>query len=277
MEKKNVAEAPALAVEKQQPIDVHKLNVYQKLILARKRFLERGVKKSGVNRQLEFQYFELQDIVPSATRIFQNVGLLGVVQFPPVQPAVEGAPVSEPVATMTVINVDKPSESIDFVVPYREVGQIVSNKGNTVTNPLQALGSSVTYLRRYLWMLALDVVEPDEVDATLGQPAPQKKTPDKTAPAPVPAQAPKKPSKPATPAERESIKVALTQADGAPDELMVKGLKNALKTLLQKDEKQNEFVQSLAEKTVGFTRMTRTQCEEMVKTVQGMIAEYDKK
>lgn len=277
MDKKvNSPEANAPAAEKQQ-IDVHKLNVYQKLILARKRFLERNVKKSGVNRQLEFQYFELQDIVPSATRIFQNLGLLGVVQFPPVEKNAETGLASEPVATMTVLNTDRPSETIDFMVPYREVEQIKSNAGKSVTNPLQALGSSVTYLRRYLWMLAMDIVEQDDVDATLGQQEPQAKASPADKPAATQAAAPKKQTKPATSAEREAVKVSLTQPDEQADPLMIKGLKAALNTLRQKDDKQDEFIQHVAEATVGFTKITRTQCEELTKKVNGMIEEYDKK
>lgn len=277
MDKKvNSPEANAPAAEKQQ-IDVHKLNVYQKLSLARKRFLERNVKKSGVNRQLEFQYFELQDIVPSATRIFQNLGLLGVVQFPPVEKNAETGLASEPVATMTVLNTDRPSETIDFMVPYREVEQIKSNAGKSVTNPLQALGSSVTYLRRYLWMLAMDIVEQDDVDATLGQQEPQAKASPAGKPAATQAAAPKKQTKPATSAEREAVKVSLTQPDEQADPLMIKGLKAALNTLRQKDDKQDEFIQHVAEATVGFTKITRTQCEELTKKVNGMIEEYDKK
>lgn len=277
MDKKvNSPEANAPAAEKQQ-IDVHKLNVYQKLILARKRFLERNVKKSGVNRQLEFQYFELQDIVPSATRIFQNLGLLGVVQFPPVEKNAETGLASEPVATMTVLNTDRPSETIDFMVPYREVEQIKSNAGKSVTNPLQALGSSVTYLRRYLWMLAMDIVEQDDVDATLGQQEPQANASPAGKPAATQAAAPKKQTKPATSAEREAVKVSLTQPDEQADPLMIKGLKEALNTLRQKDDKQDEFIQHVAEATVGFTKITRTQCEELTKKVNGMIEEYDKK
>lgn len=267
-------EANAPAAEKQ-PIDVHKLNVFQKLILARKRFLERNVKKSGVNRQLEFQYFELQDIVPSATRIFQNVGLLGVVKFPPAVKNVVDGSATEPVATMTVINTDAPDEKIEFTVPYREVEQIKNKSGGNVTNPLQALGSSVTYLRRYLWMLAMDIVEQDDVDATLGQPEPQAKAP--AAKPATQAAAPKKQTKPATPAEREAVKVSLTQPDEQADPLMIKGLKNALNTLRKKDDKQDEFIQKIAMETEGFTKVTRTQCEKLVKTVNSMIEEYDKK
>lgn len=267
------------------------MNVYQKLILARERFLARNVKKSGINRQLEFQYFELQDIVPAATRIFKNIGLLGIVQFPPVRTSGDGTPITEPVATMTIINTENPTETVEFTIPYREVEQIRSKSGNTVTNPLQALGSSVTYLRRYLWMLALDIVEQDDVDATLGAKTTSEKptTPAPKSTAPSPAQTVResasaatrstaaKPEKPATPAERESIKVALVQADEPADELMVRGLKDALKILRQKDESKEKFILELSEKTVGFTKLSRRKCEELVNLVRGMIAEYDTK
>ena len=45
------------------------MNVWMKLLVARQKFLEAGVKKSGINRHLEFKYFELEDIVPVITPI----------------------------------------------------------------------------------------------------------------------------------------------------------------------------------------------------------------
>ena len=71
--------------------------------------------------------------------------------------------------------------------------------------------------------------------------------------------------------------MSLTQPDEQADPLMIKGLKAALNTLRQKDDKQDEFIQHVAEATVGFTKITRTQCEELTKKVNGMIEEYDKK
>ena len=256
----------ATATEKQQ-IDPHSLNTYQKLIMARNRFLARNVKKSGVNRQLEFQYFELQDIVPTATRIFKDIGLVGIVNFDTNPEDGQAA-----VAVMTIINADRPTDTaIQFAIPYREVEQIKSKSGNTVTNPLQALGSSVTYLRRYLWMLALDIVEQDDVDANLGN---EEKPAAESAPAAQKEKA--APKKPATPKERENIKVSLTGADDQADELMVNGLKSALKALRTRDDKQEEFIQSVVVETGGFKKVSRSKCEELIKTVQSMIAEYDK-
>lgn len=47
-------------------VDYSTLNACQKLQIARSKFLQAGVKKTGKNIHLEFMYFELQDIVPSA-------------------------------------------------------------------------------------------------------------------------------------------------------------------------------------------------------------------
>ena len=134
------------------------MNVRQKLAKARLYFLNQKVQKSGKNMHLEFKYFELEDIVPPATRIFARVGLTTEIDF-----------TDEGGAVMKVYNVDNIEEApMEFRVPYREVKPIVSNAGKEVTNPMQALGSSITYLRRYLWMAVLDITEPDDIDANLG-------------------------------------------------------------------------------------------------------------
>ena len=52
------------------------MNVRQKLAKARLYFLNKKVTKSGKNMNLEFKYFELEDIVPSAIRIFAELGLV---------------------------------------------------------------------------------------------------------------------------------------------------------------------------------------------------------
>ena len=57
------------------------MNVRQKLAKARLQFLNQKVKKSGKNMHLEFKYFELEDIVPPAIRIFARVGLTTDIDF----------------------------------------------------------------------------------------------------------------------------------------------------------------------------------------------------
>ena len=89
------------------------MNVRQKLAKARLYFLNQKVQKSGKNMHLEFKYFELEDIVPPATRIFARVGLTTEIDF------------TDEGAVMKVYNVDNIEEApMQFRVPYREVKPI---------------------------------------------------------------------------------------------------------------------------------------------------------
>lgn len=62
-------------------VDYSGMNICRKLQIARLKFLQAGVKKTGKNIHLEFMYFELSDIVPVAESIFTEVGLLMAPTF----------------------------------------------------------------------------------------------------------------------------------------------------------------------------------------------------
>lgn len=246
------------------------MNVRQKLAKARLYFLNQKVQKSGKNMHLEFKYFELEDIVPPAIRIFARVGLTTNIEF------------TDDKAVMSVFNADNIEEApMTFTVPYREVKPIVSNQGKEVTNPMQALGSSITYLRRYLWMAVLDITEPDDVDANLGS---DDSTDDNNefqeeaaaAEAAAPAKSEKKGKKkaPATAAERKQAKEELTSADGTASEEQIASLKSLCKELMDKDEAQEDFVQQIALKTDGFTNITASACTALCDNLSEIIAQY---
>ena len=227
-------------------------NVRAKLTLARLMFLQKNVKKSGKNMHLEFKYFELEDIVPTAIEIFAEVGLVTTTNF-------DGEK-----ASMTVYNTDNiEEEGITFTAPYREVEQIVSKTGSVVTNTMQALGSSITYLRRYLYMMVLDIVEQDDVDSNIGSNTTEE------------APAPKKTAKaPATPKQRAEAKKELTSADGDATEEQIAELKRQCKELLSNDEDMDDFVQKIALKTEGFTKIKSSTCNELINKIQEMNAAY---
>ena len=221
-------------------------NVYQKLLEARVLFMEEDVKKSGKNMKMSYKYFELQDIVPVATPIFQKVGLLPVVTF------------DNEVATMTLVNVDAPEQSIVFTSPMREIEPIISAKtGGEVTNAVQRLGSVETYQRRYLYMIALDIVESDEIEARTG---------DNPPPAP-------KPAAPVTPEKRQEVTKTLTAPDGNATELQIKALKSVLVKLREADPSKEDFITNLAMETNGFTTISKADCEELVKVITGLLNE----
>ena len=219
-------------------------NVYQKLLEARVLFMEEDVKKSGKNMKMSYKYFELQDIVPVATPIFQKVGLLPVTTF------------ENDVATMTIINVDDPCEYINFTSPMREIEPIISNKtGGEVTNAIQRLGSVETYQRRYLYMIALDIVESDSIEPLTG---------DNPPPAP-------KPAAPVSAEKRQEVTKTLTAPEGNATELQIKGLKTALSKLMETDPSKEDMVAQLAMQTNGFTTISKADCEELIKRVTAML------
>ena len=219
------------------------MNVYQKLIEARSQFLNDGVEKSGKNMNVGFKYFELTDIVPSVTKIFKELGLIAIDKF------------TNETAYMTIVNCDAPEETIEFEAPFNQISPIVSNAGKQVTNEMQALGSSITYMRRYLYMIAMDIVENDEIEPQI--------TND------TPAEAPKK--APATPEQRQEVKQELTAPAENASTLQIKGLKAVLKKLKDKDPSKEEMIAKIAVETQGFTVISKSDCETLINRISEML------
>lgn len=125
------------------------MNVYQKLNEARNLFHQAPLKKTGKNSFAGYSYFELGDFVVPALEIFKQVGLTSIISF------------KQDEATMQIINTDKPDELIIITTPMSEANL----KG---CHPVQNLGAVQTYIRRYLWVAAMEIVEHDALDSTSG-------------------------------------------------------------------------------------------------------------
>jgi hypothetical protein len=232
--------------EQTAPVETAGMNVWSKLLAVRNEFYAAGAKKTGRNLHAEFMYFELTDIVPLAAPIFAKYGLLLVPTF------VDGNAVAD------VVNTEKPDEHIYFSIPL----QFISEPGKFRMNEVQGVGAVVTYYRRYLYMIVLDLVEDDGFDKDSG-----KDEEDET-PTPAPAK------KPATTEERKEIKKSLTNADGEADDLQKSALKAALKKLKELDPSKEEFIQKIAIKTEKFTKIKKSACEQLILTVNEMIENY---
>jgi hypothetical protein len=202
-------------------------------------FLESNVTKSGKNMHLAFKYFELDDIVPKATEIFDALGIVTLVSF------------TKEEAVMKIVNVDKPEEYAIFSAP---LVQLTENKG---TNAVQAFGATVTYYRRYLYMLALDICEPDEIDAGIKGITPAPVAPTVT-PAPVNIAPTEKP---------------LTNADGNASDIQIKQLKEVLKKLKDADPSKEEMIAKIAVETSGFTKISKADCETLTVKIGEMLKE----
>lgn len=237
--------------------DSHVMNVYGKLIEARKRFLDAGVKKKGVNRYAEFKYFRLDEIIPTKQEIFREVGLADIITF------------GNEVATLTIYNVDNPDESIDFM------SQLAPDE-SMIKNPIQKVGAIQTYVRRYLYLLALDIIESDGIEETTDKPV---EVEEKSAKTKV-----KKSNRPATPAEREDTKQELINQDGEATKTQRTAISNGLKKLRARymDENKVVFSEELEAKYDNYIRVTartvkagvtKTEAEDILIDIGKKIAE----
>lgn len=128
------------------------MSVYKKLMTARVKLQSMKLSKSGNNKFACYSYFELGDFIPQVTQIFDALGLAGVVSF------------TSEIASLTITDTET-DKSIVITSPMAQA----SLKG---CHEVQNLGASQTYLRRYLWVAAMELVEHDALDATTGKDKP---------------------------------------------------------------------------------------------------------
>ena len=135
------------------------MNTYQKLNIARGKFHQQKLKKSGLNKFAGYQYFELSDFLIPALDIFGEVGLCSTISF------------NKDYAEMRIINVDNPDE---FPIVITSPMGSAALKG---CHEVQNIGAVETCQTRYLFVQALCVVEHDILDATTGQTPVKRQTP----------------------------------------------------------------------------------------------------
>ena len=149
------------------------MSVHKKLMQARVMLQSVEMKKSGKNSFQGYSYFELGDFIPHIQTIFNEVGLCGVVSF------------NTEYAQLCITDVND-GTVIVITSPMAEANL----KG---AQPIQLMGSIQTYQRRYLWMAAMELTEPDSIDSAPHVEA-VKEVP-KPAPKPSPVQELKAPTK----------------------------------------------------------------------------------
>lgn len=140
------------------------VNIYEKMNEARAKFHSRPIIKTGYNSFSKYAYFELADFLEPILEICKELKLFTQVSFMP------------DVATLTVTNTENIEEQIIFNSP-------MSTASLKACHEVQNLGAVETYIRRYLYSTAFEIIENDIVDK--GEPTQEKK----------PAQKPKQENK----------------------------------------------------------------------------------
>ena len=143
---------------RQQEQDEHQQwQVYEKLQRARVELQGVKLEKSGYNKFAGYKYFELADFLPTVNSIFFDVGLSHTLEF------------TDTLATMRIIDTET-GGSCKFTCPMATA----ELKG---CHPVQNLGASITYITRYLLVMALAICEHDALDATTGKDEPKSAKP----------------------------------------------------------------------------------------------------
>lgn len=130
------------------------MNVYQKLQKCRVELKAVEIKESGNNKFAGYTYMELGDFLPHIVDLCDKHNLCTVISF-------------GDMATLEVVNSENPEEKVLFTSPM----STAELKG---CHAIQNLGAVETYLRRYLYVAAFDIVEHDALDSTQGKDQPTK-------------------------------------------------------------------------------------------------------
>ena len=134
------------------------MSVHTKIMQARVKLQTTKLTKSGNNKFAGYKYFELGDFLPAAQQIFDEIGLCGIVSF--------GAEE----ATLTITDTEDNSHLV--------ITSPMSTAALKGCHAVQNLGAVQTYIRRYLWVAALEIVEHDAIDMTTGKAEPEADKPE---------------------------------------------------------------------------------------------------
>ena len=127
---------------------IKEMSIYERLQNCRLFMQEEGIKKLGKNTFAQYDYYKLADLNTVMNKGLQKFRLCTHVQ------------VTEQIAMLTIINVDKPSEEMLFTMPTVDAEM-------TKVTRIQNWGSTVSYLTRYLVLQAFQIGECEvDVDST---------------------------------------------------------------------------------------------------------------
>lgn len=123
--------------------------IFEKLQKARIELQNKKLKKSGENSYSHFKYYELADFLPQVNQIFYDLKLSSNFS------------IVEKQASLTVTDWEDNTKEV-FTSPIEDL----ELKG---CSKIQALGGVHTYMKRYLYLNALEIVESDMLDAQAGK------------------------------------------------------------------------------------------------------------
>lgn len=130
-------------------------NVLKKIQAVKKALSEMKISASGINKHSNYTYYELSDFIPQLVKEMEKVGLCDVFNIKYILGADN---IVREFGVLEVYDVET-EEKVEFLMPTVEV------EAKVISNKIQALGAKNTYIKRYLYMNAFNIVENDQIDA----------------------------------------------------------------------------------------------------------------
>lgn len=121
------------------------MNIYQKRQECIVGLQKARLKMTGKNTYSNYEYFELGDFLPELNTLMQQNHLAAIFKY------------TNEEATLTIIDTDKIEDQLTFSTPV----ELTQLKG---CNGMQNIGGTQTFARRYLYIMAFEISEPDTVN-----------------------------------------------------------------------------------------------------------------
>lgn len=127
--------------------------IQYRLALVKKKLANVKMAKTGHNKFVGFKYYELQDFLPYITKFNEEHGICDMFTFTPEH------------AKLTLLSTDNAADNIVFSIPFVESQMLGKGGSPSNVDAVQRLGSTLTYLRRYLYVIAYNISEGDVLDS----------------------------------------------------------------------------------------------------------------
>ena len=124
------------------------MNLFEKITEARNILLSTEMKKSGKNTYAGYSYHELRDFSDEIQKINKHVGIFSCIT------------IGADLASIRIYDSSEVSvPPVEFCI---QTGKATLKGAHEIQNR----GAEVTYMRRYLYMLAYDITEHDSIDCS---------------------------------------------------------------------------------------------------------------
>jgi len=136
-------------------MDEKPATVLERIQLLRQELKSMNLKKTGVNAHQRYSYFELKDFLPETIDLCVKHRLTPIMQY------------TETMIELWVYASENEDDCCYFSIPKvsTNISECMSKEGRQLLKSSQLMGMDITYARRYLYGLFVDLVETDGFDS----------------------------------------------------------------------------------------------------------------